>query len=98
MIQKAILLSVATGAISYFISKASILERPRDWLERHSKFMEYLLTCVYCLSHWIAAPLVIIYRVNLFSMWLPLDYFLTIMMVAWIASVADIIWRAIRRE
>lgn len=86
MIKEAVLLSVATAAASYFIAQAELLDRPRSWLAAKSGFLGKLIGCGYCLSHWIAATLVVACDVRLFGMPWPLDYALTILAVAWLAS------------
>lgn len=92
---KAVILILATGAVSYFLANAEIIERPREWLEGKSKFLRNLVRCAYCLGHWIATPLVLIYKVKIISLWPPLDYVLTIMVVAWVAALlVDIFWNA----
>lgn len=54
-----ILLSLATSAVSVTISHAKIF----TWLRKlpESKFLQDLLHCAYCLSHWFAAVGIVIY-------------------------------------
>lgn len=86
MIKETVLLSVGTAAVSYFIAQAELLDRPRSWLTAKSSLFGKLIGCGYCLSHWIAAALVVACDVRLFGMPWPLDYALTILAVAWVAS------------
>ena len=91
MIKEAMMLSVATAAVSYFIAQAEVLDRPRSWLMAKSGFFGKLIGCGYCLSHWIAAALIIACDVRLFGMPWPLDYVLTILAVAWLATFQYVI-------
>jgi len=86
MVLNAMLLSVATAAVSYFIVRAEFLDRPRSWLTAKSGPIGKLIGCGYCLSHWVAAMLVVACDVRLFGMPWSLDYALTILVVAWLAS------------
>lgn len=52
-------LGLAVGAIATTISKAHIGDIPRAWVARQSKFLGELLACPYCVSHWIAAAIVV---------------------------------------
>lgn len=54
MIKEAMMLSVATAAVSYFIAQAELLDRPRSWLTAKSGLFGKLIGCGYCLSHWIS--------------------------------------------
>ena len=91
MIKEAMMLSVATAAVSYFITQAELMDRPRSWLRAKSGLFGKLIGCGYCLSHWIAAALVIACDVRLFGIPWPLDYALTILSVAWLATFQYVI-------
>jgi hypothetical protein len=45
-----------------------------------------LFSCGYCIGHWVAFGLTAIYLPRLFHTWLWLDYFLTALVIAWIAA------------
>jgi hypothetical protein len=45
-----------------------------------------LLSCGYCIGHWVAFALVAIYQLRLFHKWWLLDYFLTALVVAWLGG------------
>lgn len=57
-----ILLGFGVSALSITIAKGTIFKNLRDWTGRKSKFFGGLLTCTYCLSHWVALFLVLIYK------------------------------------
>jgi len=85
MVLKAVLLSVATAAVAFLVTRSTLFEPLRKLTGRLPFFGE-LFDCCYCFSHWVAVALVIAYRVKLFDLFSPLDYLLTILAVAWTAS------------
>ncbi len=80
------LLSVATASIAFSIAETRVFAPVREWVKVRSKFWGELLCCGYCLGHWVALVLVAIYRPRLFGVWWLLDYFLTVLVIAWIAA------------
>jgi len=54
-------------------------------------FLGIFFSCGYCLGHWVAFALVAIYRPRLFEFWWLLDYFLTALVIAWLAAFQWII-------
>ena len=85
-----------TAAVAYLVSQSEAFGWLRLWASKHSAFFDKLFACGYCLSHWIAVPLVIIYDMRIFKMFWPLDYLLTILVIAWLATfqyvILDRIW------
>jgi hypothetical protein len=55
-------LALANATISVTINRASIFDVPRRFLSKRSDFLAQLLSCPYCLSHWVAFVLVGVYR------------------------------------
>src|SRR5208337_1909386 len=82
-----IFLSVACGAISMVITKGSILNGFHVWLGKRFTFMEKLLSCPWCFSHWVALVLVLIYRPIVVTAYLPVDYFISIMVMVALSSI-----------
>ena len=80
------LLSVATAAISFSIAETKLFSTARERVKTRSRFWGDLISCGYCLGHWVAFGLVAIYRPRLFDAWWPLDYFLTALVIAWLAA------------
>lgn len=91
-----VFLGIATGAISMVVSRSTILNSFHDWLEKRSVFLENLLSCPWCVSHWIALIFTIIYRPLIVTSWfVPVDYFVTVMVMTVIAAItARIIYSA----
>jgi len=96
---KILWLSTATAAISFLVTQSSLFGGFRDWVGKRSKCLHELLTCYYCLGHWVAVALVIAFRARLFGLHpLAIDFILTILVVAWLAAlqcvVMDALWKA----
>jgi len=88
-------LGIATGAISLLVTKSTIFNPVHNWLEKHASFIEELLSCPWCTSHWVALFFTLIYHPLLVDLWRPVDYLVTIMVMVTIASVtARIIYSA----
>jgi len=81
-----IYLSLVTVTISFTISKAKLFLTFREWFMWELSYLDELVSCGYCLGHWISFSLVAIYYPRLFDSWWPLDYFLTALVVAWLAG------------
>ena len=60
-------LSLACAAITITITKARIFEEFRESIIRKSEWAGNLVSCSYCLSHWIAGILTILYRPNVLA-------------------------------
>lgn len=58
-----IFISLAVSSISYTISKTDIFESIRKKISKHSNWLGKLISCPYCLSHWISFVIILfIYR------------------------------------
>jgi len=58
-------LGVACGAISLVVAKGKIFAKPHDWLALKFPFLDEILSCTWCTSHWVSAVLVLMYRKSL---------------------------------
>lgn len=75
----ALVLAVAIAAVSLTITRASIFKPFRLWVEEHSTFFGELVSCPYCMSHWVALVVVSIFKTRVVvSSVPPADYLLTI--------------------
>lgn len=54
--------SVAVGVVSLTLTQAAIFEWLRDWVEDRSEFLGELFNCPYCMAHWIALAVMLIYQ------------------------------------
>jgi hypothetical protein len=86
-----ILIGVATGAISLFITKSALLNSFHTWLEKKSPFFEEMLSCPWCTSHWIGAFFLLVYQpwiINAGNAFLaPVDWLVTWMVVVTVAAL-----------
>lgn len=79
-------LSAVTAAVSFAVAETKLFASFREWIKTRNAFLGGLFSCGYCFGHWVAFGLVAIYRPRLFDAWRPLDYFLTALVIAWIAA------------
>lgn len=81
-----IYLSFVTASVSFTVTETKLFRPLREWVQGRSRFLGALLSCGYCLGHWVAFALVGIYQPRLFEAWWPMDYFLTALVIAWLAG------------
>jgi hypothetical protein len=81
------LLSFATASIAFGIAETKLLAPLRERTKRRSQLLGELISCGYCLGHWVALGLVAIYRPRLFNAWWLLDYLITALIIAWLAAL-----------
>lgn len=82
-------LGIVNGMVSLCISKSTFFMRFRDYLFNHNyTFLHKLVSCPYCLSHWIAIILTITYsnRLNVHSN-IILDIFCSIFVNVFLATI-----------
>ena len=79
---------MAVASISFFISHAQLLEKFRDQVCKTEKgvFFYNLITCCYCLGHWVAVVVLVFFPVRLFGIFWPIDYILTWLVISWVAG------------
>ncbi len=89
---KAILLSMVVASISFFISHTQLLESFRIWICKAEKgvFFYNLITCCYCLGHWIAIVVLLVSPVRVFGIFQPIDYVLTWLVISWLAGIQSL--------
>ena len=80
-------LSVACGAASLVVSKGAVFDRAHKWLEPRAPLLEQMLSCPWCLSHWVALALVLVSRPLPLTGLLPVDYFVATMVVVALSSL-----------
>jgi hypothetical protein len=78
--------SLAAASISFTISETKLFKPFRGWIKSRSRFLGELFSCGYCLGHWVSFALAALYRPRIFYLWQPLDYFLTALVIAWLAA------------
>jgi hypothetical protein len=55
-------LSLPVSAISLTVTKSSLFERLREWALERNKWLGKLVSCPYCMSHWVSFALVAWYQ------------------------------------
>ena len=63
-----LIISLAVSSVSMTISKALVFKRFRDFLSGKNYWLGKLVSCPYCLSHWVSLFFVIIYRPKIITM------------------------------
>lgn len=79
-------LSAANASIAFTVAESKLFGTFRDWTRARSPFLGELVACGYCLGHWTALGLVAVYQPRLFHAWGPLDYLLTVLVLAWLSA------------
>ena len=85
-----VLLSIVTASVAFTVTEAAAFLWLRLWVASWSSVLGKLFACSYCFGHWVAFGLTWYYRPLLFGDGSLLDYFLTALVVAWLAG-----WQAI---
>lgn len=85
-IKQVVILSLAVASISFTFSETSLFTGIREWVKNWNPWLGKLINCGYCMGHWAAFGLVAIYQPRLFEQWWLLDYFLTALVIAWLAA------------
>jgi len=81
-----LLLSLVTASVAFTLCETTLFAGLRDWLKGRNVWVGKLACCGYCMGHWVAFGLVVIYRPRLFQAWWLLDYFFTGLVIAWLAA------------
>ncbi|MBI3781044.1 MAG: hypothetical protein HY278_08325 [candidate division NC10 bacterium] len=84
--EQAALLSLIAAPVAFTLSEATVFADMRERVKSWNPGLGKIAGCGYCLGHWAAFGLVAIYRARLFQTWWLLDYFLTALIIAWLAA------------
>lgn len=82
-----VVLALATAAISVTISRAWIFASFRMWVSYHSAWLGELVSCSYCLSHWVAIVLVAIYRPVIIKHLVVIDLVVSVFVMVTLAAI-----------
>lgn len=82
-----VVLALATAAISTTISKGRIFASTREWIIERNEWLGKLVSCSYCISHWVALVFVAIYRPILIQQWFIVDFFVSVFSVVAISAI-----------
>jgi len=86
-VTEVILISAATASISFVVSESVLFRPVRLLAARCCPMLGKLLSCGFCLGYWVAAAFELLYWPRLFSCWDPLDYGVTVAVVAWFSGL-----------
>ncbi len=78
---------MVTASISFTVTESKLFESFRNFVKRKNNFLGELVSCGYCLGHWIAFGIVIMYNFNIFNNGLFIDYFFTGLIIAWLSAI-----------
>jgi len=84
--EKVVYLSFVTALISFTVAEAKLFLPLRERVKKRNSHLAELLSCGYCLGHWVAFGSVAIYRAKLFEFWWLLDYLLTALVISWLST------------
>lgn len=84
--EKVLLLSMVTASVSFTVAETKFFAGFRRWMKNSSSLCGELFSCGYCFGHWVALILAAMYKPRLFHAWWPLDYFFTVLVIAWLAA------------
>lgn len=84
--EEVIYLSLVTSSISFTVTETKLFKPAREWVKFRSSFFGELISCGFCFGHWVTFGLVAFYQPRLFHSWWLLDYFLTALVIAWLAG------------
>ncbi len=81
-------LGLATSALSVTLTKADIAKPLREWVTRKWG-PATLLSCPFCTSYWIAAPLTLVYRPFVLQSYAVVDMFVSMLAIVGVAAVVS---------
>jgi hypothetical protein len=79
-------LAVVSASVSFVVAETRLFKPIREWIRGGLPFFGSMVSCGFCLGHWVAFALVAVYKPRLFEAWVPLDYFLTALVIAWLGG------------
>ena len=82
-----IFLGMASATISYTVADAKIFEGIRKYIKSKNIFFGSLISCFYCIGHWIGFLLEIIYIPNLFNKIPIIDEVITSFVIIYLSAI-----------
>lgn len=61
MLPELLIMALATATISVTVAQSKLCKPVREWITQHWTWGGDLISCPYCLGHWVAAVMVTIY-------------------------------------
>ena len=83
-----LVLGAACAVVAMTISKASIFERPRVWLDQNYEWLGDLVACPYCVSHWVALAAIVAFQPRpVGTPWYVLDMVVAMFALTFVSSM-----------
>lgn len=82
-----VVLSLATTAISVTISKSEAFSPVRESVYKLSSWLGELVSCSYCLSHWVAFVFVLIYRPVIIEKYFVIDLVVSAFSIVTVSAI-----------
>ena len=86
-LQQIAVLALATSAVSVTITRGSIFNKQRSWLLGKYLPLGKLVSCPYCLSHWVSAMFVAVYQPVVVSLWIGIDLLVSVLVIIALAAI-----------
>lgn len=83
---EALVLAMAIGAVAFTVARTKVAESLRRAVKQRSEWFGTLVSCPYCLSHWLSFGAVLIYRPRLVRLIWPLDLLVSAMAIVAVAT------------
>jgi uncharacterized Zn-finger protein len=83
-----LVLGAACAVIAMTISKASIFEQARVWLDQESNWLGDLVACPYCTSHWVALAAIVAFQPRpVETPWYVIDMIVAMFALTFVSSI-----------
>jgi hypothetical protein len=79
-------LSFVAASICFAVTETRLFQRFREEIKSRNIFFGKLVSCGHCLGYWVSGGLVVIYTPRLTRVWWPLDYLLSVLIIAWLSA------------
>jgi hypothetical protein len=79
-------LSFVAASICFAVTETRLFQQFREEIKIRNIFFGKLVSCGYCLGYWVSGGLVVIYTPRLTRVWWPLDYLLSVLIIAWLSA------------
>ena len=82
-------MAFAVAAVSHTIAKAHITKSFRQWARSESTIMGDIMSCPWCLSHWVSLCLVTAYKPVVLKLYMPLDLIVSLFVMVAISAIIE---------
>lgn len=88
-----LILCLANASVSFTVARSEVFRPARDWFFNRStnkvfEFISDLIHCPYCLSHWVAFLMVLIWQQKFTNTFVPvIDFAVTIFAIVGLSAI-----------